>query len=81
MLGSAIRNLASEYAGVNLTNFEICELDGKVVTCEGVLNDSAKEDSYSTVISIFNPNIDSQRGFFLRVPSKKSKAEVKYLRP
>ena len=75
-LGDAIHKMALGH-GVSLDDLQLCELEGTVVHCEHFwLEAKLLGQRASGVVTIYNPNLESLHGFFLRVPRTLLKAHV-----
>ena len=58
-------------------DLETCTFDGHVAICWDLLKKAINTSQYKSAISLYNPNLKVQRGFFLKVPAEMSRAIVK----
>ena len=55
----------------------MCEMEGIVVVCQDLQPDALEnETSHQSVVTLYNPELASQKGFFLRVPKNLSQVEA-----
>jgi len=72
VLAHSVTKMAAA-SGLKLEDLTKCELEGSVVECHFGPGDLTGRKS---VVTVHNPNIESQHGFFLRVPKLFSRVRV-----
>ena len=78
LLGNAIHKMALGH-GVELNDLEVCKLEGNVVHCDHFLGETSsilRGKRFIGIATVYNPNLESLNGFFLRVPRTMHKAQV-----
>ena len=70
--GASVRHLAKSH-GWDLQNLEHCKIEGITVDCTG---DRQQKSDSGNVRAIYNPNLEVQRGIFLRVEKSNSNLTV-----
>ena len=74
VLAESLRKLAQSQ-GIKVKDFQLCTLDGNVVLCNEILK-AEGDSTVRSLITVQNPELKSQHGFFLRVPKTLPKLAV-----